>query len=70
MFKSGSVPVVRALGLHVVAPGSNLVVISGLDLFPVVLCIQHSIPPRTQTFQLPFCQSPSKYFPIDLDLIF
>ena len=29
-------PVVRALGLHVVAPGSNPVLISGQDLFPVV----------------------------------
>ena len=27
---------VRALGLHAVAPGSNPVITSGLDLFPVV----------------------------------
>ena len=30
------VPVVRALALHAVAPGSNPVLTSGLDLFPVV----------------------------------
>ena len=29
-------PVVRALGLHAAAPGSNPVITSGLDLFPVV----------------------------------
>ena len=29
--------VVRALGLHVVAPGSNPIFTSGLDLFVVVL---------------------------------
>ena len=34
---------VRALGLHAVAAGSNLVVSSGLDLFPVV---PDSTPPR------------------------
>ena len=27
---------VRALGLHAIAPGSNPVLTSGLDLFPVV----------------------------------
>ena len=27
---------VRALGLHAAAPGSNSVITSGLDLFPVV----------------------------------
>ena len=30
-------PVVRALGLHLVSLGSNPVLTSGLDLFPVVL---------------------------------
>ena len=29
-------PVVRGLGLHEVAPGSNPILTSGLDLFPVV----------------------------------
>ena len=29
-------PVVRALGLHLVSLGSNTVLTSGLDLFPVV----------------------------------
>ena len=29
-------PVVRALGLHAAAPGSNPVITSGLDLSPVV----------------------------------
>ena len=29
-------PVVRALSLHAAAPGSNPVLTSGLDLFPVV----------------------------------
>ena len=29
-------PVVRTLGLHAAAPGSNPVLTSGLDLFPVV----------------------------------
>ena len=29
-------PVVRALGLHAAAPGSNPVPTSGMDLFPVV----------------------------------
>ena len=29
-------PVVRTLGLHAAAPGSNLVRTSGLDLYPVV----------------------------------
>ena len=36
-------PVVRALGLHAAAPGSNPVLTSGLDLFPVV---PDSTPPR------------------------
>ena len=30
-------PVARGLGLHGVAPGSNPILTSGLDLFPVVL---------------------------------
>ena len=34
---------VRALGLHAAAPGSNPVLTSGLDLFPVV---PDSNPPR------------------------
>ena len=29
-------PVVRVLGLHAVAPGSNPILTSGQDLFPVV----------------------------------
>ena len=36
-------PVVRALGLHAAAPGSNPVLTSGLDVFPVV---PDSTPPR------------------------
>ena len=42
-------PVVRALGLHAAAPGSNPVLTSGLDLFPVV---PDSTPPRFVNNQL------------------
>ena len=40
---------VRALGLHAVAPGSNPVLTFGLDLFPVV---PDSTPPRFVNSQL------------------
>ena len=40
---------VRALGLHAVAPGSNPVLTSGLDLFSVV---PDSAPPRFVNGQL------------------
>ena len=42
-------PVVRVLGLHAAEPGSNPVLTSGLDLFPVV---PDSIPPRFVNSQL------------------
>ena len=45
---------VRSLGLHAVAPGSNPVLTSGLDLFPVDL---DSTLPRFVNSQLvAFCQ--------------
>ena len=42
-------PLVRALGLHVAAPGSNPVLTSGLDLFPV---LPDSTPPHFVNSQL------------------
>ena len=44
-----------ALGLYTVAPGSNPVLTSGLDLFPVV---PDSILPRFVNSQLPCCLLP------------
>ena len=51
-------PVVRALGLYAAAPGSNPVLTSGLDLFPVV---PDSTPPRFVNSQLvpPYPPPPS-----------
>ena len=46
-------PVVRALGLLAAAPGSNPVLTSGLDLFPVV---PDSTPPRFVNSQLVACR--------------
>lgn len=45
-------PVVRALALPSVAPSSNTVLTSGLDLFPVVLDSPDSTPPHFVNSQL------------------